>query len=161
MLDAQPLLWRFLNSLTDLAPLPLLLLLPLLGLLPLLSLLLLLLFPPPYLLMYLRGGIGDGRLSLEGLICLLPPAALPERGMCCTNHLDPPPGCRVINSTGLVGVVADSSSKTKIDRWSSCWEGSVTTAFPFFTACCSAASSTSAASCSWNNSSKAPSRLST
>ena len=69
------------------------------------------------------------------LICVLSRATLPEQGMCYTNHLDSPPGCRVISSSGLVDVAAaESSSKAMIEAWSFCGEGSVATAFPFLTA---------------------------
>ena len=55
--------------------------------------------------------------------------------MCYTNHLDPPCGCKVISSSGLVGATAaESSLMTMIEAWSFCGEESVATAFPFFTA---------------------------
>ena len=47
-----------------------------------------------------------GNMSGWRLICVLPLVVLPEWGMCCTNYLDPPPRCRVISSSGLVGGAA-------------------------------------------------------
>ena len=109
----------------------------------------------------LAGSIGGRRLSSGRLNCVLSPYALPVRGMCCTNHLNLPCGCGVINLSGLVGVASGSSSKTMIEGWSCGGEGSVTTVFPFLNTYCPVVSSASAASCSWNSNSKSSSASST
>ena len=83
--------------------------------------------------------------------------------MCCTNHLDPHCGCKVISSSGPVeATAAESSSMTMIEAWSFYEEGSVATAFSFFTATRYAArSSVSDVSCSWYSSSKSSINAST
>ena len=71
----------------------------------------------------LVGGALIWQLSLDGLVGLLLPAVLPKWGKRCINHLDPPPGCEVINSDGLVSGGIAVSSRTMMDEWSCCLGG--------------------------------------
>ena len=85
------------------------------------------------LLAVLTEGMPDWR-----LLRVLPLATLLEWGICCTNHLDPPCGCRMICSSNLMGATAaESSSITMIEAWSFCGVRSVATTFHFLAVWCS------------------------